>query len=175
VSDTGARGKIGLNAGATASGSWIQAVSWIRSKTALPEEGEPPAVASVLVGYASAYGSTQEVAEKVAERLRARGLEVDTRDVESVRSIDGYDAVVFGGALYYFWLIRKGARFVRRFRKALAARPLAVFGMGPLEEEEGQTESVREHLDKTLDKYPELAPVTVAWADTLPAALGLAS
>jgi menaquinone-dependent protoporphyrinogen oxidase len=147
------------------------------------------------------------VAEKVTEQLRARGLEVETRDGGSVRSVDGYDAVVFGGALYYFRLMRAGQRFFRRHHKALAATPLAVFGMGPIEEEEGQMEMARGHLGKTLDKYPELAPASVAifggvlqpeklrnpamkkmgsvdlrdwdeiaaWADSLPAALGLSA
>ena len=41
--------------------------------------------ASVLVGYATRYGSTQEVAEAVAATLRERGLEVDTQPMQNVR------------------------------------------------------------------------------------------
>lgn len=37
---------------------------------------------SVLVGYETRYGSTQEVAEAVAARLRECGLEVDIQSME---------------------------------------------------------------------------------------------
>ena len=42
--------------------------------------------ASVLVAYATRYGSTQEVAEAVAATLRERGLEVD---VQPMRKVSG--------------------------------------------------------------------------------------
>ena len=42
--------------------------------------------ASVLVAYATRYGSTQEVAEAVAATLRTRGLEVHLRPAREVRS-----------------------------------------------------------------------------------------
>jgi menaquinone-dependent protoporphyrinogen oxidase len=40
---------------------------------------------SVLVGYATRYGSTQEVAEAVGETLRGCGLEVDIQPASDVR------------------------------------------------------------------------------------------
>ena len=49
---------------------------------------------SILVVYATRYGSTQEVAEAVAGTLRERGLEVDLQPMRNVRSLEGYRAVV---------------------------------------------------------------------------------
>jgi menaquinone-dependent protoporphyrinogen oxidase len=119
-------------------------------------------VASVLVAYATKYGSTKEVAEAIAARMREQGVETDLLAAKEVRSLDGYDAVVFGGALYFFRLVREGRRFLSRHRETLRAKPLAVFGMGPLEDTEEQYAGARGHLQKALDKDTSLAPVAVA-------------
>jgi menaquinone-dependent protoporphyrinogen oxidase len=118
-------------------------------------------MASVLVAYATKYGSTHEVAEAIAERLRERGLETDFRAAGDVDSLDGYDAVVFGGALYFFRLIREGRRFLSRHRRALSGMPVAVFGMGPIEDTEEQYVGAREHLDKSLSKNESISPFAV--------------
>ena len=119
-------------------------------------------MASLLVAYATKYGSTREVAEGVAKRISERGVKVDVRPARDVDSFDGYDAVVFGGALYFFRLIREGRRFLARNRKALSALPVAVFGMGPIEDTEEQYVGARGHLDKSLDKNRSISPVAVA-------------
>lgn len=56
--------------------------------------------ASILVTYATRYGSTQEVAEAVAETLREAGLEVDVQPARKVRTLEGRRAVVLGAPLY---------------------------------------------------------------------------
>ena len=56
----------------------------------------------ILVTYATRYGSTQEVAEKVAATLRESGLAVDVQPAKQVRTLDGYRAVVVGAPLYMF-------------------------------------------------------------------------
>ena len=61
-------------------------------------------MAKILVAYATKLGSTREVAERVATRLRDRGLDTDLAAAGTVKSLDGYDGVVFGGALYMFRL-----------------------------------------------------------------------
>jgi menaquinone-dependent protoporphyrinogen oxidase len=118
-------------------------------------------MASVLVAYASKFGSTREVAERVAARLRERGIETKVRAAREVKSLDGYGAVVFGGALYMFRLIREGRRFLSRYRKRLARVPVAVFAMGPTEDVEQQFADARRHLDKTLLKLKGVSPVAV--------------
>jgi menaquinone-dependent protoporphyrinogen oxidase len=84
----------------------------------------------VLIAYATRYGSTREVAERVAAALRAAGIEADVRPVEEAGSVDGYDAVVFGAPFYLARLLRSGRRFLRRRRRELAGVPLAVFVLG---------------------------------------------
>jgi menaquinone-dependent protoporphyrinogen oxidase len=56
--------------------------------------------ALVLVGYATRYGSTQQVAEAIAATLRECGLAVDNQPMREVRTLKGYGAVVLGAPLF---------------------------------------------------------------------------
>lgn len=55
----------------------------------------------VLVAYATAHGSTKQVAEAIAERLRTAGLVVTVRAAGDVVDVASYDAVVLGSAMHH--------------------------------------------------------------------------
>ncbi len=86
----------------------------------------------VLVAYASRHGSTRGIAERVAEVLAAAGQSVESRAVEDVDDLAGYDAFVIGGAVYMFHWLKPMSRFLRRNREVLAERPVWLFSSGPL-------------------------------------------
>jgi menaquinone-dependent protoporphyrinogen oxidase len=115
----------------------------------------------VLVAYATKYGSTREVAEAVAERLRRNGLEVDTSPAAEVRTVEAYDAVVLGTALYFFHVHSDARHFLDRNRRELEKMPVALFGLGPTEDTAEQFEGAREHLGSVLEKRPWLTPVAM--------------
>ena len=116
---------------------------------------------SVLVGYATRYGSTQEVAEAVAATLRECGLAVDLQPLRQVRTLAGYNAVVVGAALYMFRWHKDARRFLSRHRQALTERPVAVFALGPVHDphDEEEWQNSRAQLDKELANLPWLSPV----------------
>ncbi len=116
---------------------------------------------SILIAYATRYGSTQEVAEKVAATLREGGLSVDVQPVKQVRTLDGYRAVVVGAPLYMFDWLKEARDFISRHRAALATRPVAVFALGPTEDKQEDWTETRKQLDKVLSKFPWLSPVAV--------------
>ena len=118
---------------------------------------------SVLVGYATRYGSTQEVAEAVAATLRECGLAVDIQPMRQVRTLAGYSAVVLGAPLYMFRWHKDARRFLSRHRKALTERPVAVFALGPTHDpyDEEEWQDSRAQLDKELAKYPWFTPVAL--------------
>jgi menaquinone-dependent protoporphyrinogen oxidase len=123
-------------------------------------------MASVLVVYATKYGSTQEVAEAVADSLREQGLDVDVRPAADPGGVDRYSAVVVGGALYYFRWMRDARKFLSRHRKTLEHMPVAAFGMGPWNEDpeklaEELADALRQ-LEKALAKFEWLKPAAVA-------------
>lgn len=89
--------------------------------------------ARVLVAYATKMGSTGEIAETIAEVLRAAGHDAAASPARAVRSLDGWDAVVIGSALYAAHWQRDANRFVIRNLAALQARPVWLFSSGPLD------------------------------------------
>jgi menaquinone-dependent protoporphyrinogen oxidase len=115
-----------------------------------------------LIAYASKHGSTHEVAEQVADVLRAGGLDVDVRAASSVEDVDAYDAVVIGGALYMGHWHRDARRLLNRLGDKLHERPVFVFGMGPIDLEQKSVEGARKQVDHALAKVPEVEPVSVA-------------
>jgi menaquinone-dependent protoporphyrinogen oxidase len=117
--------------------------------------------ASVLVGYATRYGSTQEVAEAVAATLRESGLEVDIRLIRKVNTLEGYGAVVLGAPLFMFHWHKDALHFLSRHREALMERPVAIFALGPFHDEEKEWQVSREQLDQELAKFPWLKPVAL--------------
>ncbi|MCC6617242.1 MAG: flavodoxin domain-containing protein [Anaerolineae bacterium] len=115
----------------------------------------------ILIAYGTRYGSTQEVAERVAATLRESGADVDVRPAREVRSLDDYRAVVLGAPLYIGKWHEEAHRFVDIHRNQLVQRPVAIFGLGPLSTDAKEMEGSRAQLDKELAQYAWLKPVAV--------------
>jgi menaquinone-dependent protoporphyrinogen oxidase len=117
----------------------------------------------VLVVYASSHGSTQEVAGVVAVILRENDLTVDLQPARSIRTLEGYSAVVLGAPLYMFHLHKDALRFLSKHKKALTRDiPIAIFAGGSIESgEETELQEVRKQLDQELAKFPWLIPLAV--------------
>ena len=116
---------------------------------------------SILVTYATRYGSTQEVAEAVAATLRDSGLEADLQPMRNVGTLAGYRAVVLGMPLYIGRWHKDARRFLSLHQEALAQRPVAIFTLGPTQPDEKEWESVHAQLDQEMAKYPWLTPVAL--------------
>jgi menaquinone-dependent protoporphyrinogen oxidase len=86
---------------------------------------------SVLVAYASKHGSTQEIAERIAGRLRERGEQVELRGFNEVQDVTGYRAAVIGSAVYFSSWVKEATEFVRKHETALAEYPIWLFSSGP--------------------------------------------
>lgn len=89
-------------------------------------------MSSFLVGYATRYGSTQEVAETVAATLRECGLEVDVQPLRKVGTLAKYSGIVLGAPLFMFHWHKDAHGFLSRHRRELMERPVAVFVLGPV-------------------------------------------
>lgn len=86
---------------------------------------------NILVTYASKYGATKEIAEKITEVFRQAGLQTDVYPVDSVRDLNSYQAVILGSAVYIGKWPKEAARFLQTHEKTLAARPVWLFSSGP--------------------------------------------
>ncbi|MDC4232999.1 flavodoxin domain-containing protein [Actinomyces sp. B33] len=84
----------------------------------------------ILVTASSKHGSTDEVADAIAERLGAGGHEVDRIAPEDVESVDAYGAVVVGSAVYILQWIPQAHDFMDRFAEQLEGMPVWAFSVG---------------------------------------------
>jgi menaquinone-dependent protoporphyrinogen oxidase len=90
-----------------------------------------PNAPRILVAYASKNGSTAEIAQAVADALRAAGAEVDCRAAGDVKGLDGYDGVVLGSAVYMKRWMADARHLFKRHRRELADLPFWLFSSGP--------------------------------------------
>jgi menaquinone-dependent protoporphyrinogen oxidase len=120
------------------------------------------ATMTILVAYATRHGSTEEVAAAVAAHLRESGLEAKLVPAVDVETLDGYDGVVLGGALYMGRLHHDARRLLKRFHRGLATMPFAAFAMGPLTMKAQDVAGSRKQLGAALAKVPDVEPFAVA-------------
>lgn len=83
----------------------------------------------VLIAYASKYGSTAEVAERIGTTLKEAGVQVDVRPVRDVKDLSPYHAVVVGGGVYAGKWHAGATGFVRQHCAKLKSMPVAYFAV----------------------------------------------
>ena len=81
----------------------------------------------LLLAYHSFDGQTTKIAERLADGLRARGVDVDLREVAQAPTPEGYDAVVVGDSIRLGRHSRAVIRWLRAQRSQLERLPLIVF------------------------------------------------
>jgi menaquinone-dependent protoporphyrinogen oxidase len=86
---------------------------------------------SVLVAYASKYGGTAGIAEKIGQVLTAAGLQVEVLPASGIRDLSAYEAVVLGSGVYIGSWRKEAVKFLEANEKALAERPVWLFSSGP--------------------------------------------
>jgi menaquinone-dependent protoporphyrinogen oxidase len=85
----------------------------------------------VLVAYATKYGATAEIAEKIGEVLQQAGLQADVLPADRVGDLSAYQAVVLGSAVHIGRWRKEAARFLKANEQTLAGRSVWLFSSGP--------------------------------------------
>jgi menaquinone-dependent protoporphyrinogen oxidase len=83
---------------------------------------------TVLVAYATAHGSTKDVAKRIGERLRVEGVGVDVQAADEVEDVSGYAAVVLGSAVHNGRWLTPASALLAQIREQ-SARPLWLFSV----------------------------------------------
>ncbi|MGR0318134.1 flavodoxin domain-containing protein [Agromyces sp. ZXT2-3] len=113
----------------------------------------------MLVAYSSKYGATRGIADRIADRLRDAGHEVDIERCDDVEYPEGFDAFVIGSAAYLGKWRKEARKFVRRNHELLASRPVWLFSSGPLGTERVDKEGkdmLVEARPKEFEEFAEL-------------------
>lgn len=81
----------------------------------------------ILVAYASKCGSTGEVAAEIGKTLCAKGAQAEVLPLASVKSLEGYGAVVLGSCVRIGNWLPEATNFVRAHQVELGNLPTALF------------------------------------------------
>jgi menaquinone-dependent protoporphyrinogen oxidase len=85
---------------------------------------KPRKIMKILVAYASAHGSTKEVAQFIGRVLQTYNAEVTVANVVDVQSVEGYDAYVLGSAIHAGLWLQEMCKFIDRFEDPLSRKPM---------------------------------------------------
>ena len=84
----------------------------------------------ILVAYATCHGSTAEIAQRIAGRLRACGDTVDCQSMTDLDTPEGYEAAVLGSPIHDQAWLPEATGFLARFGPTLGRRPVWLFSVG---------------------------------------------
>ena len=82
---------------------------------------------NILTGYATAHGSTAEVADFIGQELERREFAVTVANVADVISVADYDAFVLGSAVHDGMWLTEMSQFLERFQDKLKIAPMLYF------------------------------------------------
>jgi menaquinone-dependent protoporphyrinogen oxidase len=86
----------------------------------------------VLVAAATKYGATGEIAEAIGDVLAECGFDATVIHPNQVGTIEDYDAVVLGSAVYAGHWLDEAKELVDRSSDAFPTRPVWLFSSGPV-------------------------------------------
>lgn len=104
----------------------------------------------VLVVVASRHGATAEIADEIGSTLRESKIASDVLGVRELESLEGYDAVVLGSAVYMGRWLDRAARFARAHADELSRRPTWLFSSGPVGDPPKPAESAPAGIEQLI-------------------------
>jgi menaquinone-dependent protoporphyrinogen oxidase len=100
----------------------------------------------ILVTVASRHGATREIAENIATAAGTALIDagvrsqIETRDAGLVTSVDGFDAVILGSAVYMGHWLEAAAKLAETFVDEFRGLPVWVFSSGPVGDRDQQAD-----------------------------------
>jgi menaquinone-dependent protoporphyrinogen oxidase len=127
-------------------------------------EGSDQDAKSILIAYDTIHGSAAEVADQIGKDLCSRGFKVDVRFVGNASSIEEYDAIILGSAIYKFNWLPDARRFIRNHYSDLSSKPVAVFIVcsAMYQDTPESRDAVRKaFVSPLLTRYPAIQPLSI--------------
>ena len=112
----------------------------------------------ILVAYATAKGSTHEIADRITSRLQAIHPVVECQSMADIEasSLSSYSAIVLGSAIHMTSWLPQANRFIHSQRATLKTKPVWAFSVGMPPDEAGRVSEEKMIETKIRKQLPEL-------------------
>ena len=85
----------------------------------------------VLVAYASKYGATAEIAEKIGSSLNQAGVPAQVLPADRVSDMAAYSGLILGSAVYIGRWRKEAIKLLQSNEAVLVGKPVWLFSSGP--------------------------------------------
>jgi len=109
----------------------------------------------ILLTYASKYGSTRKISEKIKETLEKQNVTVDLIPVEEVTELEPYTAVIVGSAVYMGKWRKTASAFLKKNVSELSNRKVWIFSTGPTDNGDPETLLKGWKIPKSLESVTD--------------------
>ena len=113
-----------------------------------------------LICYGTRYGSTGEIAERIAEIHRGKGLSVSVVNLKKENVVDlvSYDLVIVGSGIQVDKWTKEPLNFLKRNREVLSEKRVAIYvSCGSANDPTKCDEATEKYLQRVADEFPEIA------------------
>lgn len=81
----------------------------------------------VLIAYATRLGSSREIAQEIEFQLESKGVKAEARNLEDLKSLSGYRAVILGSSIRENEPLPEALEFVQKHQAELKNLPVFYF------------------------------------------------
>lgn len=127
-----------------------------------------------LIVYGTQFGATKGTAEEIAKTLKEKNFNVKVTNAheEKIKDISNYELIIVGSGLANCKWNGDAENFLKKFRKELKTKKLAIFvsSLKSLIEKEGRTEEAlkiqKNAFDDKIKKY-DLNPISTTFTGAI--------
>jgi menaquinone-dependent protoporphyrinogen oxidase len=118
-----------------------------------------------LVIYGTRSGATKKIADEIGKVLGEQGFSMTVENAAKSGGIDvnSYDLVVVGSSVWALAWKRQATDFVKRNRKALAGKKVALFWSGWAGDDPVDPDIIDMSMAKVTDAFPSIKPLEKAY------------
>ncbi len=154
-----AGGALGVGTLTCGGGAWLGLRT--PSSVKFPEQSSCGGLGrKILIAYASKCGSTGEISSVITESLCTGGLSAELKRASSVKSVEGYQGVVLGTAIYMGSPLKEALNFIEKFGGQLTGTPFAMFDVC-LTMKDATSENQRIALDYLKSITDVISPIKI--------------
>ncbi len=118
-----------------------------------------------LIVYGTRGGATKQIADEIAKVFDGQGFTTTVKDAKESRGVDAgaFDLIVVGSSVWATKWKRQATAFLKRNRKTLAGKKVALFSSGLAGDDPKQMDFASQSIAKVASQFPEIRPLALAY------------